>query len=174
MTSAMTQIGHAGPHLTAGTALLPGDLVCYGTPARVHHVGMVIGRGRMVNAPTFGRPVQTAYYRWAGDDFLGSSRPAATGPPTTGLLPYYAPPAVTSSAPSPAPAFLAPPAPPLPETVPLAEPVPPAPTDPGPSAVVATPGEPPATPPAAVPAQRSSPTTLETPAPPSLTPAARP
>jgi uncharacterized repeat protein (TIGR01451 family) len=96
---------YAGPHLAAGTALLPGDLVFYGTPARVHHVGMFIGQGRMVNAPTFGKPVQTAYHRWSGDDFLGSTRPAATGQPTTGLLPYYAPPAdqVTPPAPSPEP-----------------------------------------------------------------------
>jgi cell wall-associated NlpC family hydrolase len=134
---------YAGPHLADATALLPGDLVFYGTPRRVHHVGMFIGQGRMVNAPTFGRPVQTAYYRWAGDDFLGSTRPAATGQPTMGLLPYWAPPADhgTSAAPGPAPVFLAPAAPPLPETVPFPATVPPVATDPGPPAAVATPGE---------------------------------
>ena len=46
-----------------GAALQPGDLVFYGTPAKVHHVGMYLGDGKMVNAPTFGKPVQTAFYR---------------------------------------------------------------------------------------------------------------
>ncbi|MFB9741877.1 NlpC/P60 family protein [Pseudonocardia sulfidoxydans] len=77
----------AGPHVPAGAPLQPGDLVFYGTPGAVHHVGMYIGDGRMVNAPTFGEPVQTAYYRWTGDDYLGATRPAATGPITRGLLP---------------------------------------------------------------------------------------
>lgn len=139
---------YAGPHLAGGTALQPGDLVFYGTPSRVHHVGMFIGQGRMVNAPTFGKPVQTAYYRWAGDDFLGSTRPAATGQPTTGLLPYYAPPADddTAAAPTTPPVFLAPPAPPLPETAAPPEPAPlagtvlPVPLDDGSPATTATPG----------------------------------
>ncbi|GAY08537.1 secreted transglycosylase [Pseudonocardia sp. N23] len=77
----------AGPHVPAGAPLQPGDLVFYGTPGAVHHVGMYIGDGRMANAPTFGKPVQTAYYRWNGDDYLGATRPAATGPTTRGLLP---------------------------------------------------------------------------------------
>ncbi|MBO0840781.1 MAG: C40 family peptidase [Sciscionella sp.] len=36
--------------------LQPGDLVFFGNP--VHHVGMYVGNGEMVNAPTFGEPVQ--------------------------------------------------------------------------------------------------------------------
>ena len=55
--------------------LLPGDLVFYGTPDKVHHVGLYIGAGRMVHAPTFGEPVQISKYRWKGDDYLAASRP---------------------------------------------------------------------------------------------------
>jgi cell wall-associated NlpC family hydrolase len=80
---------NAGPHVPAGAPLQPGDLVFYGTTAFVHHVGMYLGDGRMVNAPTFGRPVQVAFYRHRGDDFLGATRPAAAaGSLTTGVLPY--------------------------------------------------------------------------------------
>ncbi|ANY08911.1 C40 family peptidase [Pseudonocardia sp. HH130630-07] len=81
--TAHTQYRH-GPRVPAGSPLQPGDLVFYGTVKKVHHVGMYIGSGRMVNAPTFGKPVQTAWYRYPGDDYLGASRPAATG---TGSLP---------------------------------------------------------------------------------------
>lgn len=117
---------YAGPHVPAGAPLQPGDLAFYGTPAKVHHVGMYIGAGRMVSAPTFGKPVRTAYYRWTDDDYLGATRPAATGQPTTGLLPYLPPPPVTAPSASAAPpVFEAPPAP-LPST-PL-----PSPTDPQP------------------------------------------
>uniref|UniRef100_UPI0037C55BF8 C40 family peptidase n=1 Tax=Pseudonocardia charpentierae TaxID=3075545 RepID=UPI0037C55BF8 len=83
---------YKGPHVPQGAALQAGDLVFYGTPAKVHHVGMYLGGGKMVNAPTFGKPVQTAFYRYGGDDYLGATRPAANGETTSGLLPY-APPA---------------------------------------------------------------------------------
>ena len=79
---------YKGPHVPPGAALQPGDLVFYGTPAKVHHVGMYLGDGKMVNAPTFGKPVQVAFYRYDGDDYLGATRPAATGHTSTGLLPY--------------------------------------------------------------------------------------
>jgi hypothetical protein len=79
---------YKGPHVPQGAALQPGDLVFYGTPAKVHHVGMYLGDGKMVNAPTFGKPVQTAFYRYSGDDYLGATRPAATGQTTTGVIPY--------------------------------------------------------------------------------------
>src|SRR5689334_732329 len=98
---------YAGPHVPQGAALQPGDLVFYGTPSFVHHVGMYLGDGKMVNAPTFGQPVQVAFYRWGGDDFLGATRPAATGQTSTGLLPY-APEAPTTGTPAPFPAPTAP------------------------------------------------------------------
>ena len=108
---------YAGPRVTEGTPLQPGDLVFYGTPQFVHHVGMYLGDGRMINAPRFGKPVQTAFYRWNGDDYLGASRPAATGQP--GVPP--AQPAPAPVRPPNAPdVFEAPPAPatgPLPEAV---------------------------------------------------------
>lgn len=68
---------YAGPHVPAGAELMPGDLVFYGVPERVHHVGLYLGDGRMVNAPRRGKPVQIAYVRYAGDDYLGATRPAA-------------------------------------------------------------------------------------------------
>ncbi|MDT7581125.1 MAG: hypothetical protein QOK35_2389 [Pseudonocardiales bacterium] len=83
---------NTGPHVPDGAPLQPGDLVFYGTSARVHHVGMYVGAGRMVNAPTFGKPVQVAFYRYRGDDYLGATRPAAAGGSlTTGVLPYVDP-----------------------------------------------------------------------------------
>lgn len=74
--TAQTQY-NAGPLVPAGQPLLPGDLVFYGTPGDVHHVGLYIGAGKMVHAPTFGQPVQVSNYRWNGDDYLAASRPAA-------------------------------------------------------------------------------------------------
>ncbi|MET8759865.1 bifunctional lytic transglycosylase/C40 family peptidase [Lentzea sp. NPDC004782] len=65
----------AGPLVPNGQPLVPGDLVLYGTPSNVHHVGLYIGAGKMVHAPTFGQPVTIAPYRWAGDDYLAASRP---------------------------------------------------------------------------------------------------
>ncbi|MFC7657017.1 NlpC/P60 family protein [Pseudonocardia benzenivorans] len=101
-----------GPHVAPDAALQPGDLVFYGAPGAVHHVGMYIGDGKMVNAPTFGRPVQTAYYRWSGDDYLGATRPAATGATTPGLLPSAPPEGAPSTRRPPPAVFEAPPAPP--------------------------------------------------------------
>ena len=98
---------YKGPHVPQGAALQPGDLVFYGTPAKVHHVGLYLGDGKMVNAPTFGKPVQTAFYRYSGDDYLGATRPAATGQTTSGLLPY-APAAPSTGAPEIFPAPVAP------------------------------------------------------------------
>ncbi|GHH32201.1 C40 family peptidase [Lentzea cavernae] len=65
----------AGPLVAAGEPLLPGDLVFYGTPRDIHHVGLYIGAGQMVHAPTFGQVVQIGPYRWAGDDYYGATRP---------------------------------------------------------------------------------------------------
>ncbi len=115
---------YAGPHVAADAALQPGDLVFYGTPARVHHVGLFLGEGKMVNAPTFGKPVQVAFHRWGGDDYLGATRPAATDT-TTGAIPYSPPAATTPTPPQEFPAPVAP-AP----TVPPAPAVPPAPLSP--------------------------------------------
>ncbi|MFI6098205.1 NlpC/P60 family protein [Lentzea sp. NPDC051213] len=69
---------NAGPRVPDGQPLLPGDLVFYGTTADIHHVGLYIGAGQMINAPTFGQPVQIAPYRWSGDDYFGATRPTAS------------------------------------------------------------------------------------------------
>ncbi len=67
----------AGPLVAPSVAPEPGDLVLYGTPRRVHHVGLYVGGGQMINAPTFGQPVRIAPYRWNGDDYLAATRPTA-------------------------------------------------------------------------------------------------
>ena len=52
--------------------LLPGDLVFYGTPKDVYHVGIYIGGGQMIDAPETGEDVhiQTIY----GPNLLGGGR----------------------------------------------------------------------------------------------------
>lgn len=73
--TAQTQF-NAGPRVPAGQPLLPGDLVFYGTPSNIHHVGLYIGGGLMINAPDFGQQVQINNYRYNGDDYAGATRPA--------------------------------------------------------------------------------------------------
>jgi cell wall-associated NlpC family hydrolase len=70
---------HAGPRVPAGQPLLPGDLVFYGNPnTKIHHVGLYIGGGMMINAPTFGQPVQIESYRYHNDRYTGATRPAGS------------------------------------------------------------------------------------------------
>jgi cell wall-associated NlpC family hydrolase len=62
-----------------GQPLLPGDLVFYGTTAHIHHihhVGLYIGGGMMIDAPDFGQVVKIQPYRHKGDDYAGATRPA--------------------------------------------------------------------------------------------------
>jgi peptidoglycan DL-endopeptidase CwlO len=40
------------------SGLQPGDLVFFGTPTDVYHVGMYVGNGNMVDAPETGQDVQ--------------------------------------------------------------------------------------------------------------------
>ncbi|MEQ3552887.1 C40 family peptidase [Pseudonocardia nematodicida] len=122
--TAHTQFRH-GPRVPDGAALQPGDLVFYGTTKKVRHVGMYIGSGRMVNAPTFGKPVQTAWYRYDGDEYLGATRPASIG---IGALPAPDPEVPEQPDPSipDATVFPAPPAPSLPAVPDPRAPQPPA------------------------------------------------
>lgn len=68
----------SGPHIPINE-LRPGDLVFYATdtsdPATIHHVGIYIGDGRMVEAPYTGARVRiSSVYR---SDLIGATRPSA-------------------------------------------------------------------------------------------------
>ncbi|ONH53009.1 hydrolase Nlp/P60 [Frankia sp. CcI49] len=65
----------AGPLLSAGTPLRPGDLVFFGTPGNIHHVGISLGGTMMVDAPDFGRTVTERNFS-SFPDYAGASRPA--------------------------------------------------------------------------------------------------
>lgn len=81
--------------------LLPGDLIFFASGpswTSIHHVGMYIGNGRMVHAPTTGDVVKISVVRWSR--FYAATRifgevPAPGLPPVTVL-----PPPVTSPAPN--------------------------------------------------------------------------
>ncbi|WP_410593582.1 NlpC/P60 family protein [Amycolatopsis sp. lyj-23] len=75
--TAQTQF-NTGPHVPPGQPLLPGDLVFYGTPNNIHHVGLYIGGGSMVDAPDFGQVVKVQPYRYNGDDYAGATRPTGS------------------------------------------------------------------------------------------------
>ncbi|WP_405657732.1 NlpC/P60 family protein [Streptomyces sp. NBC_00079] len=65
----------AGPRLAAGAPLRPGDLVFFGTPNAVHHVGISLGGSLMINAPRPGRLVRVQAVG-SLPDFVGATRPA--------------------------------------------------------------------------------------------------
>jgi cell wall-associated NlpC family hydrolase len=70
---------NAGPHILDESAVQPGDLVFYANdlsnPATIHHVGLYIGAGNMINAPHTGAVIriQPAFRA----DYIGAVRPAA-------------------------------------------------------------------------------------------------
>ncbi|MGH9058742.1 MAG: C40 family peptidase, partial [Acidimicrobiales bacterium] len=65
----------AGPALPPGQALVPGDLVFFGSSTSdVTHVGIYVGGGDMIDAPHTGAFVRREPYRWS--DYLGATRPA--------------------------------------------------------------------------------------------------
>ncbi|MEV0117693.1 bifunctional lytic transglycosylase/C40 family peptidase [Streptomyces sp. NPDC050844] len=65
----------ATPKVPAGEPLLPGDLVFYGSPGNLHHVGLYIGNNEMINAPNSRSVVRVEDYRWHG--YYGATRPSA-------------------------------------------------------------------------------------------------
>ncbi len=77
-TAAWQFAAFAADHFVAPTALRAGDLVFYATdpanPATIHHVGMYIGNGLMVEAPHTGTVVRVATI-WR-PDYAGAVRPA--------------------------------------------------------------------------------------------------
>jgi cell wall-associated NlpC family hydrolase len=58
------------PHVSQ-SSLLPGDLVFFGSP--IHHVGLYVGKGVMVAAPSSGRVVQVQ--NAIRSDYVGAARP---------------------------------------------------------------------------------------------------
>lgn len=53
-----------------------GDLVFFGTPTNVHHVGIYVGGGRMLDAPHTGAKVRVEPLF---SDYVGATRPLAGG-----------------------------------------------------------------------------------------------
>ncbi|MGE7434011.1 C40 family peptidase [Kitasatospora sp. NPDC001175] len=67
---------NATTKLPPGSALLPGDLVFYGTSTTdITHVGLYVGGDQMIEAPRTGIPVRQASYRPPGLSFVGATRP---------------------------------------------------------------------------------------------------
>jgi peptidoglycan DL-endopeptidase CwlO len=73
------------------SALLPGDLVFYGR-SDIHHVGIYIGDGLMINAPHTGTFVQVSSIWWS--DLAGFGRVHAPGTP----IPAHQPPSTAQPA----------------------------------------------------------------------------
>lgn len=66
------------PQVPGGQEPKLGDLVFYGNPAtRIHHVGLYLENGLMINAPTQGQAIQIHTYHSKGDDYTGAGRPSA-------------------------------------------------------------------------------------------------
>jgi cell wall-associated NlpC family hydrolase len=72
------QYASAGPHIDDPSQLAPGDLVYFAhdvaDPATIHHVGIYIGNGRMIEAPHRNAVVRIAAAAVRGD-YIGATRP---------------------------------------------------------------------------------------------------
>lgn len=68
-----------GPHVTSRAAVQPGDLMFFATdtsnPATIHHVGIYIGNGKLIEAPYTGSVVRVASANRS--DYIGATRPWA-------------------------------------------------------------------------------------------------
>lgn len=64
---------YAATKRVARDDLQPGDLVFFGSP--IHHVGMYVGGGNMLDASTYGRPVAVRSINRRG--YVGAGRPGA-------------------------------------------------------------------------------------------------
>ena len=62
----------SGRHIYGTSDLRPGDLVFFGSP--IHHVGIYIGSGRMIESPQAGESVKVSY-AFRGD-YVGAVRPS--------------------------------------------------------------------------------------------------
>lgn len=63
-----------GPKIKKGKEQ-PGDLVFFGSPSAPHHVGLVIGGGKMIEAPHTGAQIRISSYK--RPDLTGFTRPLA-------------------------------------------------------------------------------------------------
>ena len=54
------------------SSAIPGDLIFFGTPSNVYHVGLYIGNGQMIDAPQTGENVSIQSIYWS--DLLGAGR----------------------------------------------------------------------------------------------------
>lgn len=96
------------------TKLLPGDLVAFGPPGSwvgIYHIGIYLGGGRMIQAPTTGDVVKVSSVWWSR--FYGATRPLPAHkvtPPPPPPPPPAAPP--SSKPPSSPPPSSTPPSPP--------------------------------------------------------------
>jgi cell wall-associated NlpC family hydrolase len=70
---------YAGPHVPSMFDLAPGDLVFFANdldePSTIHHMGMVIGNGLMIEAPYTGSVVRVRSIN--RPDYIGAVRPSA-------------------------------------------------------------------------------------------------
>jgi len=78
----------AGTRLPGGfnpASYQPGDLIFYGTDTNIHHVAIAIGGGQLIQASTFGEPLNIkAIYR---GDFYAATRPLGASIPASGGAP---------------------------------------------------------------------------------------
>jgi cell wall-associated NlpC family hydrolase len=72
--TAQTQY-NARPLLAPGTPLQPGDLVFFGVPSKIHHVGISLGGTLLVDAPQTGQKVRVQDLS-EFSDYAGADRPA--------------------------------------------------------------------------------------------------
>jgi len=63
----------AGPRLPGAAPIEAGDLVFFGAPTNVTHVGIVAADNQMIDAPHAGAVVRVESYHW--HDYLGATRP---------------------------------------------------------------------------------------------------
>jgi peptidoglycan DL-endopeptidase CwlO len=145
------------------SALLPGDLIFFASGSSwttVHHVGMYVGNGRMVHAPTTGDVVKVSTVWWSR--FYAATRviDAVPAPPPPTPAPPTPTPAPTTPAPKP--------------TTPGPTPTTPTPTTPGPTPSPSGNPSPSPSTPGPLPTPTGSSPALSSPAPTSPAPTAGP
>jgi len=72
----------AGPRLPGAAPIEPGDLVFFGSPTNVTHVGIVAADNQMIDAPHTGAVVRVESYHW--HDYLGATSPPGDAQPAPG------------------------------------------------------------------------------------------